>query len=302
MTTVVWAMIVGLVMLVGGGYAGFRAGRKRGELGSLSAPERERMRHLLLDLNSWTSEYSGNVTQYQDQLGRIEQAVRDTEAGSSGSDGRVLTLLQQIMSSNDQLKDRLDKAEKRLEKQTLQIESYLNEARTDGLTGLANRRAFDQKIEELFLAYGKGGSSFILALIDIDRFKSINDNHGHQIGDKVLQELGHALNHDLKSALMVARFGGEEFAVLLETPLRRAADTMNEFRRDFARKRIDIGQISLEVTMSIGVAEPRDDAVIASVIRRADEAMYTAKNIGRNRVYYHDGKAPVLVGAPEVAR
>lgn len=302
MTTVVSAMVVGLVMLLGGGYAGFRAGRKQGALGSLSAPERERMRHLLLDLNSWTSEYSGNVTEYQDQLGRIEQAVRDTQSSPSGSDGRVLTLLQQIMSSNDQLKDRLDKAEKRLEKQTLQIESYLNEARTDGLTGLANRRAFDQKIDELFLSYGKGGSSFVLALIDIDRFKSINDNHGHQIGDKVLQELGHALNHDLKEALMVARFGGEEFAVLLESPLRRAADRMNEFRRDFARKRIDVGQISLEVTMSIGVAEPREDAVIASVIRRADEAMYTAKNIGRNRVYYHDGKAAVLVGAPEVAQ
>jgi len=90
--------------------------------------------------------------------------------------------------------------------------------------------------------------------------------------------------------------------VLLDGPLRMAAERMNEFRRDFARQRIDVGAISLEVTMSIGVSEPREDAVVAPLIRRADEALYTAKNIGRNRVYYHDGKAPVLVGAPEVAR
>ncbi len=197
---------------------------------------------------------------------------------------------------------RLDAAERQLEKQTQQIQCYLTEARTDGLTGLFNRRAFDQKLEEMLLAYRGGGRSFVVVLIDIDRFKSINDTFGHQTGDHVLQQVASSLRMQLERAIMVARFGGEEFAVIMDGPLRFAAEKLNEVRKAIEKQRMEAGSTPLGLTISVGLSEPRDDLVVGPVLRRADEALYAAKNIGRNRVYYHDGRGPTLVGAPEVAR
>jgi diguanylate cyclase len=165
-----------------------------------------------------------------------------------------------------------------------------------------NRRAFDQQLDELFGAFRKGGRSFVLALIDIDHFKTINDTHGHQMGDQVLQQIAKILSVNLEGAIMVARFGGEEFVVIMDGPLRVAANQMNELRKKIAKLRLDAGPTQLQVTTSIGLSEPRDDMVVSPVLRRADEALYAAKNIGRNRTYYHDGKSPVLFGAPEIAK
>lgn len=299
--------VVAAVLLAIGGSIGFRFGRKntepeeQGSADGLDVDDRERMVQLLRQLGAWTSEYSGNVSQYQIQLGEISTALRGGRA-TAGSDARIMLLLEQIMKSNEQLKNRLDAAEKQLDKQTRQIESYLTEARTDGLTGLNNRRAFDQKLDEVFGGYRKGGRTFVLAIIDIDHFKRINDTYGHQAGDQVLQQIAATLRNQLRQAIMVARFGGEEFAVILDGPLRSAAEQMNELRKAIASTRLQAGAISIEVTTSIGLGEPRDDMVPAPIVRRADEALYAAKNIGRNRVYYHDGKSPVLVGAPEVSR
>jgi diguanylate cyclase len=262
------------------------------------------MLRLLQELGDWTSEYSGSVSRYQHELGSINDAVKSDVAGSGASDSghRVVLLLNQIMQSNSDLQTRLEAAEKQLERQTKQIECYLTEARTDGLTGLLNRRAFDQQLDELFAAYRKGGRSFVLALIDIDHFKKINDTHGHQMGDTVLQQIAKILSVNLDNTIMVARFGGEEFVVIMDGPLRVAAERMNELRKKIAKLRLDAGQAQLQVTTSIGLSEPRDDMVVSPVLRRADEALYAAKNIGRNRTYYHDGKSPILCGAPEIAK
>jgi diguanylate cyclase len=267
----------------------------------LSDGDRERVLELLHELESWTSEYSGNVNEYQVKLDKLSQAV-GASAGNSQAENRVVLLLQQIMSNNDKLKDRLDAAERQLEKQTRQIESYLTEARTDSLTGLFNRRAFDQKLEELFIGYRNGGRSFVVVLIDIDKFKSINDNHGHQAGDKVLKQLAQTLRTELDQAVIVSRFGGEEFSVIMNGPLRFAADRMNEVRKRIAKTPMDTGETLMEVTISVGLSEPREDLVVGPVLRRADESLFTAKNIGRNRVYYDEGNGPLLVGAPEVAK
>ena len=263
--------------------------------------DRQRVLELLQELGSWTSEYSGNVSEYQARLGQINDAVK-TNAGQPNSENRVVVLLQQIMQTNEQLQSRLDVAERQLEKQTRQIECYLTEARTDGLTGLFNRRAFDQRLEEMFVAYRAGGRSFVVVLIDIDRFKLINDTYGHQAGDGVLQQLARMLRTELDQAIIVARFGGEEFAAIMDGPLRIAANKMNEVRKRIANESMTAADRQLEVTVSIGLSEPREDLVVSPILRRADESLYAAKNIGRNRVYYHDGRGPTLVGAPEVAR
>ena len=302
------ALVVGVaiaVLLVAIGFVlGRRLTMRRGGDDSnspIDQKDREQMLQLLQDLGSWTSEYSGNVSDYQAKLGQLNEAVQDN-AGSSNSESRVVVLLQQIMQTNEHLQTRLDAAERQLEKQTRQIECYLTEARTDGLTGLFNRRAFDQRLEEMFVAYRNGGRSFVVVLIDIDRFKTINDTYGHQAGDGVLQQLARLFRTELDQAIIVARFGGEEFAAIMDGPLRIAANKMNEVRKLIANESMTAGDRQLEVTVSVGLSEPREDLVVSPILRRADESLYAAKNIGRNRVYYHDGRGPTLVGAPEVAR
>ncbi|WP_146454720.1 GGDEF domain-containing protein [Rubripirellula tenax] len=294
---------LGMIVLAVGAAIGYRIGRRRqsGDGHQMTAEERQKMLQLLQELGAWTHEYSGNVSEYQDQLGRLSAAV-EKGGVTSPSEVRVFTVLQQIMESNEHLKSRLDEAEERLEKQTRQIACYLTEARTDGLTGLFNRRALDQRLDELMTGYRAGGRSFVIALIDIDKFKAINDAHGHPGGDQVLKQLASLMRTQLDGAIMVARFGGEEFAAILDGPLKVAADRMNDLRKTVAGYEMLAGSKTIDVTISVGLSEPREDTIVAPVLRRADEALYTAKNIGRNRVYYHDGRDSILVGAPEVAK
>ncbi len=260
------------VLLSMGAVIGSRYTRRRTPKSSdpMSDSDRQRVLDLLHELESWTHEYSGNVSEYQFKLDELAKAV-GASAGNSQAENRVVILLQQIMKNNDQLQSRLDAAERQLEKQTRQIESYLTEARTDGLTGLYNRRAFDQKLAELFVGYRNGGRSFTVVLIDIDRFKSINDSYGHQAGDAVLKQLAQTLSTELDRAIMVARFGGEEFSVIMDGPLRIAAERMNELRKLIAKTPMDAGDTSIEVTISVGLSEPREDLVVGPLLRRADE-------------------------------
>ena len=232
-----------LLLLAGMGLGVRYARRRRGGShdDTMSQNDRERVLKLLQELGTWTSEYSGNVTEYQLRLSELSKAVGAT-AGDSQAENRVLILLQQIMTNSDQLQTRLDAAERQLEKQTRQIESYLTEARTDGLTGLFNRRAFDQKLEEMFIGYRNGGRSFVVVLIDIDKFKLINDTHGHQAGDRVLKQLAQMLRMQLENAIIVSRFGGEEFSIIMNGPLRIAAERMNELRKLVANSMMDTGE------------------------------------------------------------
>lgn len=296
-------LILAGVLISIGALIGFRFARRNAAdvPDPLSDGDRERVLQLLQELESWTHEYSGNVHEYQTKLDELAKAI-GASAGNSQAENRVVLLLQQIMNNNDQLKDRLDAAERQLEKQTRQIESYLTEARTDGLTGLFNRRAFDQKLDEMFIGYRNGGRSFAVILIDIDKFKTINDNYGHQAGDQVLKQLAQTLRTELDNAIIVSRFGGEEFSVIMNGPLRIAAEKMNEVRKRVAKTPMDTGEKLIDLSISVGLSEPREDLVVGPVVRRADESLYMAKNIGRNRVYYDEGKGPVLVGAPEVAK
>ena len=293
-------IVSGIILFAIGIALGMRIARRRsldsGEI--LSQTDREQMLLLLQQLGAWTSEYSGSVSDYQSELGKLQAIV---EKEGSAPNSKVMLVLQQIMTNNEQLQSRLEAAERQLDKQTQQIECYLTEARTDGLTNLFNRRAFDQRLDEVFDAYKSGEKSFVMVLIDIDKFKLINDNHGHQAGDEVLKQVAAILRSQLSGATIVARFGGEEFSAILEGPLRVAAAKMNEVRQAIADQKMDAGDAALNVSISIGLSEPREDIVSSPIVRRADEALYAAKNTGRNRVYFHDGKAPTLVGAPELS-
>ena len=157
-------------------------------------------------------------------------------------------------------------------------------ASRDVLTGVYNRRSFDERLVEWFQAFRRNGRPYALLLIDIDHFKRINDTHGHPAGDAVLRQLAQLLSDQVRASDFVARYGGEEFVVLLpETGTARAAETVAEKIRaavaDVAFP--DAGQVTISVGLSVSEAS---DADASAVMRRADDALYQAKAAGRNRV------------------
>ena len=178
------------------------------------------------------------------------------------------------------------------------------EARRDGLTGLANRRAFEDRLEELF-AEARGGGELALLMCDLDRFKRINDELGHQTGDAVLVAAADAFRAVLSECrrgdrVLAARYGGEELAVLLADFGRAGGERVAQ------RLRAAVGRIGAEsggalpdVTVSIGGAVLSPTATSpGELVADADAALYRAKHAGRDRVEWADGLTEELTRAP----
>ncbi len=280
----------GLALLVVGGLIGFIVGRRAPA--SAESIDKKQFLDFLRNLSAWTAEFSGDVSKYQSQLSNLSEQAKGKGAVQSEE---LQALLQQIMNVNEQLQHRLDSAENRLEKQTDQISDYLAEARTDGLTGLSNRRAFDKSLDELFVHWRRSDKKFSLCLIDIDYFKKINDNYGHQAGDEVLARLAITLSTELGEAACVARYGGEEFAVLSNLPLQAAAEELEKLRKEVAALEISFEGKVIPITISVGCGEIQADDKVGGLVRRADEALYASKLGGRDRVHLNDGTICRLV-------
>jgi diguanylate cyclase len=249
----------------------------------------------LQKLSRLTDEVAGDVSKYQTQLSSINRTIG---ADPNHRQPEVQGLISQITQANLELQQRLDMAEERLALQTKEMASYLSEARTDGLTGLANRRAFDKTVDERFKLFQQAKTPFTLALIDIDHFKQVNDKHGHPAGDAVLKEIGRRFQEQMTGAIQVARYGGEEFAILLEGPLEAQAHLIDQLRVSIASVPVDAEGKKLPITISCGVSQIAPEERIGRLVRRSDEALYAAKLGGRNRVYMHDGTLCRLVGKP----
>ncbi len=273
---------LGTILLILGGIVGYIVGRRAT---SKQEVDKKQFLDFLRELSSWTSEFSGDVSKYQSQLSSLS-----AEVGPKGAvnNDKLQALLSRIMNINEQLQHRLDTAEERLEEQTGQISSYLTEARTDALTGLFNRRAFDRSTDELYAAWSKSNESFSLCLLDIDHFKRINDSQGHQAGDEVLRQLGRQLQTEFADVRCIARYGGEEFAVLTKESGPVAAKRMDEFRSRIENLAIAFDGKEIPVTVSVGCAQIDAEDRIGNLVRRADEALYASKLGGRNRVHLHD--------------
>ena len=158
-----------------------------------------------------------------------------------------------------------------------------SEARTDQLTQLPNRRYFDEYC--LLLASRRRSTDRIAIIsIDVDHFKKLNDQYGHQVGDVVLRAIANAIQLSVREEDVPARFGGEEFVVLLRHPSPDVAVEVGERIRQ-AVERIDLRDVGVgSVTVSVGASVSRDGEAVASLVERADHALYRAKRYGRNRV------------------
>lgn len=172
-------------------------------------------------------------------------------------------------------------------------------SRRDALTGLANRRSFDQLLESKVEDLGRFGWPFGLLMVDIDHFKRFNDEHGHLIGDRVLKTVARTLSLSVRSTDTVARFGGEEFAVLAAKVNREVLAIQAERLRALVeRSDFEVAGRALGVTVSVGGALARPGESAEQLVARADEALYRSKALGRNRsVLALDGAADAGVAA-----
>jgi two-component system, cell cycle response regulator len=159
-------------------------------------------------------------------------------------------------------------------------------ATTDGLTGLTNHRTFQQRFADLLERAARHGHRVALLLCDVDHFKKVNDNYGHPIGDEVLRRVARVLQEVPRKIDIPARYGGEEFAVLLDNvDVAQAKQVAERIRIEISRVVVESEKGPLSVTESIGVAAfPDDGKDRATLIERADLALYHAKHTGRNRV------------------
>lgn len=170
----------------------------------------------------------------------------------------------------------------------LQLASHLyHNATRDGLTGLLNRSSFFQHLEQEMAMFKRTGCSFAILLLDLDHFKSVNDLYGHPAGDELLRRVAQVLRTDLRVEDLAGRYGGEEFCVLLRSlQLERASEVAERLRRAVCEIDyfIEKAGANYRPSVSIGVTCPRTAEELPELIDRADEALYAAKQHGRNQV------------------
>ena len=168
-----------------------------------------------------------------------------------------------------------------------QVSQLSRDSLTDALTGVANRRAFDEAMRKMTTESQESGEAFCMILADIDHFKSFNDTHGHLVGDEVLRFVAREMQQCVKGRDLLARYGGEEFAVLLpSTPLGGAVMLGESLRAIIESESLKDAEADTEyqVKISLGVAEYRAGEDISDFIERADACLYRSKENGRNRV------------------
>ncbi|HTE49258.1 MAG TPA: GGDEF domain-containing protein [Kofleriaceae bacterium] len=263
------------------------AGRERRYLEHRDA-ELYRIIHLLRDgLSSLTDVDDVFNARLLDRSARLEQVIQleDLVRVRRAISHEVTELRRQV--ADKQAQDVARNVELNREVDTLRrdVESARVAAATDPLTGAANRAAFDAELARLIELSAAGGQGFALLMADLDHFKAINDTHGHPVGDRVLVGFVGFCRSKVRRGDMVARWGGEEIAILLPSAaLRIAHRKAHSMLKELARHDWAIdGESSLRFTASIGVAAWVAGDTAATLVARADEALYAAKKGGRNR-------------------
>jgi diguanylate cyclase (GGDEF)-like protein/PAS domain S-box-containing protein len=168
-----------------------------------------------------------------------------------------------------------------------QTEEHLLKLSTiDSLTGISNRRHLFSLSRKAFDYSVRYGNPFSIVLMDIDHFKAVNDTYGHIVGDEVLRLLAHLVGQNIRGADIFGRYGGEEFMITMpNTSLRQAKLAAENLRKLIASRKIAHQEINLSITVSIGIGEWEvKKETFQDIINRADQALYAAKNAGRNRV------------------
>lgn len=298
-----------------------RLSQHRQVLGSVLHPQEERqeaadcvttceeyLRRVQLDTRARETELQDLVTLLRDAAAKIIGDSSEFHAEILSSTGRFKTMagLDEIRELKRQLSDEISSLERAVERkkqrdreamenlskrvEVLQLDLGLAEERAalDPLTKLANRGSFDRALDRMMKLARASRSPLSLAMLDIDSFKTINDTYGHPVGDRVLLCMADWLRGSIRENDLVARYGGEEFAVILGIDLRQAEERFTKVLENVASRSYDYeedGAVkSVRFTVSCGLTQLTDSDGVDDLIGRADQALYDAKQKGRNRV------------------
>lgn len=235
----------------------------------------EQLRHSLAELLQRCQEQQrllDRVTRLSDGYQRAE---RDRGEGYLKHYMRELRRVEKIVRISDRYQDMLRDA-------NTQLASMAN---TDALTGLPNRRFACEELDSRINLVARNGGELCVALADIDRFKQLNDSFGHAAGDQAIRQVAATFAGGLRNYDLCARWGGEEFLILLPMTSVVAAEALLErVRREIASLSFEHRGSQRSLSVSIGVTQLKGQESASDILRRADEALYLAKNAGRNRV------------------
>ena len=219
--------------------------------------------------------HSASIAHFKQRVGSLSGAEKEP------SWQRLCKEAEEMLKPTLELATQIAQAYDELRQQTNQLMTF-TEIRTDPLTRVSNRRALDDTLDSMFALLQRYGQGFSVAMFDIDHFKAVNDTQGHLYGDSILQAVARVIDESVRDTDVVARFGGEEFVVVM--PLTELAGACI-----FAERLRGVIESSLAVTVSGGVAMAGDTDSASTLLSRADAALYSAKAAGRNAVFQHTG-------------
>lgn len=244
---------------------------------------------LVNDLHEHASVTAEETKNYSDTLQDSLDALQADGGPALPLESIIQTLArktQDISDSTQRFQTRIDDAQSEIESLKAELEKTRQDARVDPLTGLFNRRVFETELGTLL--YSGNAGTVTLVMVDVDHFKKFNDTYGHLMGDKVLQYVGKLLRDFCPEPMLAVRYGGEEFAVIMPAlTANKSAELANALREKIQAIRIKqkkSGEVISSITASFGVAESRQEDSINTLIERADKALYSAKEGGRNQV------------------
>lgn len=239
---------------------------------------------------SLLDEAGAGAARYGETLADVGGALRDVDDGDRVRQivSDLVSETQRMAEQNQSVNERLEKSNQEIAELEQRITDARREAMSDSLTGLNNRRSFDEQLRRSAEDSKNDQTPLSLLMLDIDHFKSFNDTHGHQLGDEVLRLVARCLTECTKGRDVAARYGGEEFAIILpETDIEGAIAIAEQVRETVNSKRIvrkSSGESLGGVTLSGGAAQFVDGESLEELIERADSGLYKAKNDGRNRI------------------
>ncbi len=255
-----------------------------------SLDEAESLKGLTTQLQMLTHRVAADVSAHTQKVVHINERLIPAQ----NEPERILTAISDLIQANESMQGQLAAAQQRLSKQSEQIEVTARQARTDALTGLANRRALEESLANCIEAAGApnaaaSGRLSALLLLDIDYFKSFNDSYGHTTGDAVLASFARSISKWCDGKYYSARYGGEEFAIILtgtEDSLTELAQLAAEARAFISEQVINHEDLRLTITASAGLTQIQSGDTLKSVYERADEGLYRSKKSGRNRGHW----------------
>ncbi|TFW29264.1 GGDEF domain-containing protein [Massilia arenosa] len=217
---------------------------------------------------------AGNIEELQAVMDEILRETRSVQSETLKSRDRMLEARQEV-----------EDAEERIAKLEAQLQHMSELVREDQLTGSLNRRGLDDVFERETARADRRGTPLCLAILDLDDFKRLNDTYGHLAGDEALKHLVRIVKGTLRSIDVIARFGGEEFCIIMpETTVEAASATMTRLQRELTKHFFMHDNEKVLITFSCGVALRYPNESQDALVARADKAMYQAKQSGKNRV------------------